>query len=829
MDNLENKNKRNANSPGKSGRRRPDPIVQARDDSNRAHEEMQPTEIVPSAKKPISVADATLLPNQFMGAGGAAQAVPLADNIIESMLRFKWMILAIFILVAAPAIAAIWTQILPKYRAKAEVRVRPIIPRLVFRTDENGMIPLYDSFVNTQVSIVRSPTVLQRVLDQQEVRQTQWYKKPEKPLRQRLHGNTATPMERLRDTLSVSPRRRTEIIDVSFLASAAKEAKLIVDTVLEEYIKYIMETSDDTEKKLYRELTDQYTSLQAQIQGREMTSAELRKSLGTATPQELISSKRIRLDETKARLSELQQGIAVLQWEMKQAITDDSNDVPVAPAGGMEKQPKYHEDAEWRRLDIDVSTIRHNIDNGVLAPKHPDMARLTKELEFAEELLRRREAQLDEQWRDRPKNWAGVPTTVAGAGGLGVAGLPMTITGAGGLGAAGAPIAIIGASGLSDEERLTFLEHQLGQAQQAEQLLLDEIDKQQTEFDELFQVAQSLENENNELLHRRELFSAVRQRLDQKEMERNLPIGSIEVLTRALVSSQPYNDRRVVFTAMALFMALGMGGGAAFLRASRSQAIYTPKDMPHPMQVPFLGHVPLIRTKRAPGRALRDEIEQNRFLLVESIRVMRTALLSRLDGRGSSTVLITSATTGTGKSSFTKILGKSMAQAGMKVLMIDADFRKMAMSKSFDLLDRPGFMDSLSRRSVDKRHIFPTETSGLSIMPVGKRGSDDVAFEQIANGAFKTCMGQLSEQYNYDIILLDSSPILPVADATILAGQVDGTIMVERELVSRRADVANALIRLGSAGGHLFGTVFVGSGDRKNYGYNYHYSGTSGS
>jgi len=83
----------------------------------------------------------------------------------------------------------------------------------------------------------------------------------------------------------------------------------------------------------------------------------------------------------------------------------------------------------------------------------------------------------------------------------------------------------------------------------------------------------------------------------------------------------------------------------------------------------------------------------------------------------------------------------------------------------------------------------------------------------------------LREQFN--IILLDSSPILPVADATILSSQVDGTIMVERELVSRRANVVDALTRLHSAGGRLLGTVFVGSGGQEGYGYDYYYSKTS--
>jgi receptor protein-tyrosine kinase len=75
----------------------------------------------------------------------------------------------------------------------------------------------------------------------------------------------------------------------------------------------------------------------------------------------------------------------------------------------------------------------------------------------------------------------------------------------------------------------------------------------------------------------------------------------------------------------------------------------------------------------------------------------------------------------------------------------------------------------------------------------------------------------------FDFIVLDSSPILPVADATILSSKVDGTILVEREFVSQRSNVHDALTRLDSAGGELMGTVFVGSKELSKYGCGYGY------
>lgn len=447
------------------------------------------------------------------------------------MIKQLILLFFVFFLVAALVIAAIWTQLIPEYRAEAEIRVRPIVPYLVFRTEDSGMIPLYESFVNTQVSIMRGSTVLQRVLDQREVRDTQWYNEPPKSLIQRLQGKPPVPpVERLRNFLSIQPRSKSEIIDVIFTDSNAKDARIIVDTVLDQYFKYISEKSNAAKDHLYRQLIDQYKSLDNEIKGQEMISAQLRRSLGTGTPQQLISSKRVRLDETQARLSELHQSIAVLEWKrkkledlMKQEITPERNDVPVDSIVQMEKKPKYHEDSEWRALDINVRTIQHNLAASEFDPNNPEIIRATKDMGFAKELLRLRETQLDEQWRDRPKNVPEVPITITSD------------------------------SGPDYEEDLRTLEFQLAQIKYEEQLLVEEFKKQQAEFQMLFENAQLLERENNSLQHKRDLFKAVRQRLDQKNMERIVP-GPIEVLTRAFAPSEPYNDRRILYTAIVLIL-----------------------------------------------------------------------------------------------------------------------------------------------------------------------------------------------------------------------------------------------------------------------------------
>ena len=475
-----------------------------------------------------------------------------------------------------------------------------------------------------------------------------------------------------------------------------------------------------------------------------------------------------------------------MEWRIKRAATGDSNNATI----GFEDQlkSKYYGDSEWRELDLNLRTLRHRIETSGYTDKHPNMITAKKDLEFAEELLKMREAQLDEQFQNQSENITAFQTADAN--------YPIYKEGAG------------------------SLENQRDQLKHEEKILAEDVSKKREEFEKLFETAQTYEKENNELLHKRELFESVRQRLDQKNMERNVP-GSIEVLMWGFVSSKPYNDRRIVFTAMAMAFSICAGCGVAFLRASRNQVVYNPQDIPRPVQLPFLGKIPLVNLRKSLGKAMSEEIKQKQFLLTESIRFMRTALLSRLDNHGSATILITSSITGTGKSSFTNTLGNSMAQTGKNVLLIDTDIHKMSLTEWYDLLDKPGLINYLNGNSTEIPYIYPTNTRGLSIMPAGERSAGAIAFDEIAKDSFPRCIEQLRKKYQ--IILMDSSPILPLADAAIMSSQVDGTVLVERELVSHRRDIANAIARINTAGGRLFGFAFVGSVEYQNNGYGSYY------
>jgi uncharacterized protein involved in exopolysaccharide biosynthesis len=437
------------------------------------------------------------------------------------MIRQIVLLAAVFILPAGVATAVIWTQVMPEYRATAEVRIRPFVPYLVFETEENGTIRQYESFKRTQASIMRSVTVLRRVVDEAVIQQTQWYSEPGQSLIRRLQGRPpASHTERLRKALTVRAREGTEIIDVFFTGFGREDARTIVDAVLEEYIQYTGQKHDAEKDALYRKLVEQCKVLEREIKGREATIDRLEEALGTGSPEELISKMRLGIEDTEARIREVRGDMKLLEWESVQEEATVSNGETADSSEERGKEPRYYEDSDWRKLDRDVRAIGHEIAVSELEPNNPEMVLARKDLEFAKELLELREAQLDEQWKEEQRQDAR-QNSKSGA-------------------------AVI-RSGSGVREAVISFEHRLKWAKEELRQLEGGLEEQEEEFQRCFAEARLLEKENEELEYKRELLKAVRRRLERKKMEGSIS-GAIEILTPAFAPSEPFKDRRMMYT-----------------------------------------------------------------------------------------------------------------------------------------------------------------------------------------------------------------------------------------------------------------------------------------
>lgn len=698
----------------------------------------------------------------------------MADH-LRALLRFKWTVLGTWVLVTAAATAVIWGVLVPKYKAVAQVQVRPIIPHLVFPKENAGQIPLYHSYLTTQVSVISGPTVLQRVLDQPEVQKTEFYKVASA----NPDGPPGAILELLASQLEVKPKAGTWVIDISLTRPDPHEAAVLVNAVLDEYLRYVQEATERTDDFVYRKLIEEERTLRNELEGREKIVDRLREELGTSDPNQFITLKMARIDQLEADKRALQKelSLAEMRKQRLQALVKGTTQ-PSGAATQPSSEQLYHLDPEWRNSAGEVKALRDEIlaASTRYGDQHPTILELKARLKAAEDFLRRRQEQLD---RD---------------------GLSQTLQPRD-----GAP----GAS-LSPAAELHQLQGRVDQLKHEERFLDGELSKLRGLLKEFYEEARTLAREDEGIRNTRELYRAVRARLDQERIERNLP-GSIEVLTRAYTPASPDNDKRMKLTIAAFLGALGMGVGFGLLRARTTQAFHEARELPLATGAPFLGKLPFVQD-------VESLFSGTSQALVESVRLLRTVLLHRLPREKGNVIVITGAGPGCGKSTVSALLANSLSRCSKKVLLVDTDIRKPTLSEHFGMKSQPGLIDLLTSDSLDVEAVVQSKAPGLSVLPAGKL-ADNADPELLADGALQSCLERWREQY--EVILMDTAPVLALADPSILSREADGTIMVVRERHCRRAEVLHAYQELLSAGASLMGTVFIGSDQGSHYGPGY--------
>jgi capsular exopolysaccharide synthesis family protein len=180
---------------------------------------------------------------------------------------------------------------------------------------------------------------------------------------------------------------------------------------------------------------------------------------------------------------------------------------------------------------------------------------------------------------------------------------------------------------------------------------------------------------------------------------------------------------------------------------------------------------------------------------------------------------VTSPSPGDGKSTVASNLAIAMAQAGQRVLLVDADLRKPTQHKIFEVNPERGLGSVLADRRPVEEAIIPSVVDSLDFLPCGPCPSNPV--ELLNNGFFAELLDHLKDRY--DKIVIDSPPVMPVADARVIAAMADATILVLRaEHSTRRLSIAarNELWRVRAPRlGLVVNRVPTGKQDSYNYGY----------
>jgi capsular exopolysaccharide synthesis family protein len=296
----------------------------------------------------------------------------------------------------------------------------------------------------------------------------------------------------------------------------------------------------------------------------------------------------------------------------------------------------------------------------------------------------------------------------------------------------------------------------------------------------------------------RQVYEALLQRTKETGISGERRASNIRVVDPAELPSSPYLPRRERDLTMAGLSGLVLALGLVFLFEYLDNRIKSPQELRAQLNVPFLGMVPSID---ASGGALLHEGVAPNF--AEAIRAVRTNVLFSSADEGVRLIVVTSAGPGEGKSMFSSNLSVSLAQAGQRVLHVDADMRRPRVHAIFDAAQEPGLSNLLVGDCKPSEAIRKTAVQNLCILPAGMIPPNPA--ELLGSKRCDEFFATLSQ--SFDWVILDSPPVLAVADASILANTATGVVFVVGADQTSRQAARAALDQLDAVQAHVIGAV----------------------
>lgn len=294
--------------------------------------------------------------------------------------------------------------------------------------------------------------------------------------------------------------------------------------------------------------------------------------------------------------------------------------------------------------------------------------------------------------------------------------------------------------------------------------------------------------------------------------------GNVRVIDPASAEEKPFKPRRALIT---LLSALAAGLVAASLFALRAIARPTMKAAEdiRAMGYNLISAIPVSNTQaKADKRYTRLSTSKNKrpqYLLanihsndvaIETIRALRTNLHFATINNKSSMIMIAGTTPGVGKSFVSSNLAAVTAQAGSKVLLVDADLRRGMMHHSFGLAEENGLAEILDGSATLDESIKKTDILGLDFISRGH--SPQSPSEMLMSDKFKEFVAAAKEKYDY--VIIDTPPVLAVTDSSVIGRIADVTMLIARYRKTSHDELEDSMGRLSNAGIKVEGVIFNG-------------------
>lgn len=638
-----------------------------------------------------------------------------------------------------------------------------------------------ESYLATQARILQSASLRQRV----EQKVAQEYHPGPKPLdrfaaaRKALHfpapnvpgGRKLPPVK-----VDVRPFENTRLIEVLAEAPDPVLAAQFANTMTNEYVESHLEARWNSAQRTTQWLTLQLEKLKLKLQDSENRLQTYSRATGLVITDDKTNVEQAKLAQIQAELTRAQADRVIHQSGYEIAATAPADSVPqVLDNGRLSAYQAQITDLRRQAAELSAS----------LTPEHYKVVRLQAQIRELETALRRE--------RDN---------------------IMMRIR--------------------NEYQSAVRRESALSAVYSAQARLVNEQAGKSVNYDIM----------RREVDSNRKLYDALLEKVQGAGLASAMRVAPIRVVDPAEPPTQPYKPN--LFQNVALGLATGLLLGVAFVFAGEqiNRSLKSPGETPFHLKVPELGVIPEkdCVTDHGPRDAAQrliplrtalngsaDHVElvtwQDRpSMLAESFRsTLASILVAEQNGQQPRVILVTSANRGEGKSSTVSNLGIALAEINQKVLLLDADMRKPHLHQVFNTPNSWGLSDLLRERTSLKDMPLEalareTEIKGLYILPSG------TGTVSIANLLYSNRTAELIERLRgeFDMVLIDTPPMLYLSDARVLGRLADGAILVVRAGRTTRDAALGAKQRLVDDRIPVLGTILNGWDPKSKTRYGYY-------
>jgi capsular exopolysaccharide synthesis family protein len=733
-----------------------------------------------------------------LGAPAPEPSPSVGPMSIVHALRRRWMLaLPLGILLACMLAGGGWVLMTPKYTASAYLRLGADERPLVFQTADQGRSD-FKIFKNTQAQLMKTPFVLNAALREPTVNAVEEVQ------------NAENKIDYLQQEIKVTYPGDGELMQVTYSSNSGASAIAVVNAVVDAYLDEIVAAERKERLDRLQSLETVHDEAENKVRASRNKLKEFAVSLGTGDSESLTVAQQSALQQ----YGQMQEKLAEVQYELMQA------EGQLKVANQIASQFSESAKGEGQEVNPTDAAAKREVEINAMIEKSPEVASLRNEIELLQVRMSslastygtgfpayrqaKQEMEQMQQLLAKRREVAREPAVKAFEDTEQLEQYRRA-TGT----SANGQITQYDAMRLST--RVEVLSAQ-------EKLLQSKVDELSEETKKLGKTSIDIELMRSEIAAQEGVLQRVGEEIERTNIELKTA-SRVRLISKADSATPPEFMKRITRTAalgfFGLFAPLGLliGWDLTHRRVDNADAVS------NTLSIPTLGVIPTVNQKvlfRDPPAGNRLVSERTRLL--EAVDSMAAMVQFHCQSSGSKVLLVTSAIPEEGKSTVACQLADSLARAGNRVMLVDFDLRRPSVHRYLRLPNDLGVGDVLDGRATVDGIMQKLDKSGLSILSAGS--SEQSMQAMCTNGSIERLLAKLRDEY--DIVILDSSPILPVADTRSLVKFTDSVILTLVRDRSRLPLVSQASSILASYRANIMGGIIIGGGGigyTKNYYY----------